>query len=113
LEWVTEPDEFLPRCRPTEQFYKMQVRSGFLDDDSTSFGASIQFVFGRLSQRSNAIIKHGLEQVLREFSDLHREDMKLPREERHGSSILLAIRSWDLRNFGNLRREDHAGDFNE
>ena len=51
--------------------------------------------------------------MVSEFNELHREDMKLPFEERRGYTILLAMRSWELGDFANLRREKHAEDLTE
>ena len=52
---------------PVEQFLGKEVRGEFLDDDFNKIGASMQFVFGRLSRRSNALIQHRLKQVVSEF----------------------------------------------
>jgi hypothetical protein len=94
---------------PVEQFLCQRVRVEFLDDDFDELDASMQFVFGRLSRRSNAIIQHRIEQVVSEFNELHREDMKLPFEERHGNTMMLAIRGWELSDFADLRREKRDG----
>ena len=93
---------------PVEQFFTKQVRREFLDNDFDEASESMQFVFGNLSHRSNEIILHRLAQVVSEFNELHREDMKLPFEERHGSTILLAMRSWELGDFSGLRREENG-----
>lgn len=72
----------------------------------------MQSVFGRLSQQSNVFIQHRLEQVVDEFKELQREDMKLPFQESDSNSILLAMRSWELRDFAIRRRECRAGNSN-
>jgi DNA-binding Xre family transcriptional regulator len=95
---------------PVELFFNRHARDEFLDGNFNNADASLQFVFGRLSRRSNAIIQHRLEQVVNEFNELHLADMKLPFEERHGNSILLAMRRWELRDFTDLRRGKHQTD---
>ena len=93
------------RNGPIDQLFRGQVLGEFLEGDFDRPTESMQFVFGVLSVRSNAIIQHRLEQVMLEFNALHQEDMKLPLDERDGTSMLLATRRWELAAFKELRRE--------
>jgi hypothetical protein len=45
-----------------------------------------------------------LEQVAREYDEQHRADARLPLDERHALSVLLAVRYWEPPLFKKLRR---------
>ncbi|MFQ5645233.1 MAG: helix-turn-helix domain-containing protein [Thiogranum sp.] len=92
------------RNGPIEQYFSENVLGVFLHSRFDRPDESLAFVYGLLSDRSNALIQRRLEQVAREFNDLHREDQRLPLGRRKGSSMILAIRSWDF--FAGLRRPE-------
>ena len=41
-----------------------------------------------------------------EFADLQRDDERLPLSERHGTTMVLAIRQWEYGLFERLKRVD-------
>ena len=87
-----------------EKFYEKQVPAEFLRSRFDGPNELMRFVFGVLSHRSIAVMHRRLEQVVREFNELHQEDMRLRSDERHGTSILLAMRGWELSVFADLHR---------
>jgi DNA-binding Xre family transcriptional regulator len=89
---------------PIQQYFTNHVKNEFLQSRFDGPGEALMFLFGMLSQRSNAVIQKRLEQVAREFNELNQEDMSLPLESRFGSSVILAIRPWELSAFSSLRR---------
>jgi len=64
------------------------------------------FVSGMLIRRTSAELVAKLKDLARDFAELHREDVSMPLNERHGTSLLLATRLWEPRAFRNLRRAD-------
>ena len=87
-----------------EKFYEKQVPGEFLRSRFDGPNELMRFVFGVLSHRSIAVLQRRLEQVVREFNELHLEDIHLRSNERHGISMLLAIRGWELSVFADLHR---------
>ena len=59
---------------------------------------------GMLSRGSNATMMKKVEKLVAEFKELHDEDAGLPLKERFGSSVLVAMRPWELEHFRKLRR---------
>jgi hypothetical protein len=45
-----------------------------------------------------------MERVAEEFSDLQRDDERLPLQQRHGTTMALAIRQWEYGLFEQLKR---------
>ena len=87
-----------------EQFYERLVPGEFLRSRFDGPNELMRFVFGVLSHRSIAVMHRRLEQVVREFNELHQEDVRLSAEKRQGMSVLLAIRGWELSVFADLHR---------
>lgn len=87
---------------PIEQYFTRNIKGAFLRSRFNKKREALLFVYGVLSDRSNAILQRRLHQVASEFYELHREDLGLPLQERQGSSMILAIRPWDF--FSDLAR---------
>ena len=46
------------------------------------------------------------QRLIQEFNFYNTEDEALPVDERFGTSIMLAMRPWEIKLFGDLRREE-------
>ena len=93
---------------PIQRFFKQHglgdyVRSAF-DHPDEYFVA----VNGMLSAGSRATIVGRLKRVVKEFSELHNDDVRLPPSQRVNMTMLVAIRHWELRAFTELRRKKPA-----
>ncbi len=75
----------------------------FLDSNFSGKGELRVFTTGMLSRNSNNILIKRIERLAQEFRQFHNEDSSLPLEERFGSSMVLAIRPWELAAFESLR----------
>lgn len=89
---------------PIQRFFKQHgltdyVRSRF-DRPDEYFVA----VNGMLSASSRATIVARLKRVVREFSELHNDDVRLAPSQRLSMTMMVAIRHWELQAFTALRR---------
>jgi transcriptional regulator with XRE-family HTH domain len=91
---------------PIEQYFTRNIKGAFLRSRFNKKDEALIFVYGVLSEHSNAVLQRRLHQVASEFYELHREDLRLPLEQRLGSSMILAIRPWNF--FSDLVRGDPA-----
>ncbi len=64
------------------------------------------FVSGMLSRESNAQLQKKIKRLAQELLYFHQEDQSLPLAERHGTSMVLAIRPWELKLFEQYRRPE-------
>ena len=92
------------RDGPIAQYFTRHVKNEFLQSRFDEPSETLRFLYGMLSRRSMAIIQKRLEQVAREFNELNQEDRALPLKQRHGCSMILAIRPWELSAFAAFRR---------
>ena len=67
-------------------------------------GEKLVFKSGMLSRQSNAVFMQRMEQLMAEFSELDQQDTSLPLAERFGTSVVAALRVWELPLFSRLRR---------
>ncbi|MDX1734290.1 MAG: helix-turn-helix transcriptional regulator [Halioglobus sp.] len=60
---------------------------------------------GMLSDASNAELRRKLQQLAHEFDLLNQGDSHLPFDERHGNTLLLAVRDWHYQGFAQFWRD--------
>lgn len=89
---------------PIQRFYEQHVQSDFFKSHFTGPGELRLVTNGMLSRQSNAIMQKKIQRLLQEFNHLHSEDEQLPIEARFGTSMIMAMRPWELKIFAQLRR---------
>jgi len=90
---------------PIERFFEKQIQTQFL---KSRFNGEMElrlFQFGLLSEASAQVMINKVQALAKEFSELHRQDTRLPLDKRHNLGLLLALRPWDLEVFRPLRRK--------
>jgi len=90
---------------PIMRYFGAQVRADFFASRFDSKGERLAFVNGMLSRTSNAVVQHHINRLTAEFSELHNQDVRLPLDERFGTSLLVAVRPWAPEAFRKLRRK--------
>jgi len=93
---------------PIEQFFESQVQSDFFDSRFDAPGETRRFVSGMLSRHSAGVMLRLIEKLTREFRHLHDDDAHSALAERHGTSMMVALRGWELKAFERLRRSEPA-----
>ncbi len=89
---------------PIERFFEKQIQGQFL---KSRFNGDLQqrlFLFGLLSDASAQVLINKMQTLAKEFTELHRQDARLPLDKRHTIGFMLALRPWELEVFQPLRR---------
>jgi DNA-binding Xre family transcriptional regulator len=89
---------------PIQSFFEKHVQNEFFHSHFNEPGECRLFLTGMLSRRSNEEIRRRMEKLAMEFNLLHREDEALPLDQRFGTSMVLAMRPWEVQVFDALRR---------
>ena len=79
---------------PIERFYERAIQKEFIEgrfDDHNRL-----FLFGLLSENSKAVIQNRIQDLSREFIQLHRQDRKLSWDKRSSVGVLMAVRDWEF-----------------
>ncbi len=97
--------EWIPRG-PIQQFFESRVQLEFLDSSFTKPGEFRVFASGMISRSANAEIIRKMQHLAKEMYDMNLESEALPLEQRFGTSLMMAIRPWEMQVFKELRREE-------
>ena len=91
---------------PINQFFESQVQSDFLKSRFNGPGELRLFASGMLSRASNAILLRRMEKLIQEYRRFNDDDQSLPLNERYGTSMIIAMRPWELAAFEEFRVDD-------
>jgi hypothetical protein len=97
--------EWIPRG-PMQKFFESRVQFEFLNSSFTSAGEFRVFASGMISRSANAEMIRKMQHLAKEMYDLNIESEALPLEQRFGTSLLMAIRPWEIQVFQDLRRDE-------
>ena len=103
---ITDDFRWLPNG-PIEQFLEKQILNKFL---KSRFNGELEqrlFLFGMLSESSLQIILNKMRGLEIEFTELMRQDAKLPMSKRRNLGFLLAMRPWEADVFEPYNRKHH------
>jgi len=89
---------------PIQQFFENRVQLEFLDSSFNEAGECRVFASGMISRSANAEITRKIQHLAKELSDMNVEAESLPLEQRFGTSLMMAIRPWEIDVFRELRR---------
>lgn len=89
---------------PFQRHFRSQLEANFFESRFDGKGEHLAFVSGMLSRNSNAVIQHHMRRLGAEFTELHDQDVRLPLDERFGTSLLIAVRPWVPEMFKKLQR---------
>jgi transcriptional regulator with XRE-family HTH domain len=97
---------------PIQQYFRARVQNDFLRSRFDQQGELMLFVSGILSRSSNTVIQSRMRRLAAELAELHHQDLSLPRAERFGTSLIVALRPWTPQSFARFyrkRRETSSG----
>ncbi len=89
---------------PIQQFFESRVQLEFLDSTFNGAGEYRVFASAMISRSANAEIIKKMQHLAKELSDMNLESESLPLEQRFGTSLMMAIRPWEIEVFKELRR---------
>ncbi|MBD8524989.1 helix-turn-helix domain-containing protein [Pseudomarimonas arenosa] len=94
---------------PIQRYFSERVLTEFLASSFDGPGERMRFVGGMLSAASIQKLHQGMEAFAKQFDALVAADLSLPIEQRHGVSLLAAVRPWELSEFTKLRKAPRQG----
>lgn len=89
---------------PIQRFFESKVQLEFLNSSFNGPGQIRIFVSGMISRDANAEIIRKMQHLAKEMNDMNAASENLPLEERFGTSLMMAIRPWEVKVFSELRR---------
>ncbi len=90
---------------PIHQFFNTNIELEFFNCDFTSPGEIKLFVSGMLTKASNTEMQRRIKKLAVSFDDLHKENEQEVLSDKFGTSLVLAMRPWDIELFDKLRKK--------
>ncbi len=90
---------------PLQTYFREQAYGDFLDSRFDGRNELMRLVNVMLSKQSTAALLERLQQVAAEFALQHQHDTRLPYEQKHALSIMVAARPWLPQAFKAMLRE--------
>lgn len=87
-----------------ERFFTERVQSDFFDHDFSADGAIRIARNGMLSKKSQAQLKEKLAAIGKLFDEASWDERRIPAKDRHGTTMVLAMRHWIFEGFRELER---------
>ncbi|MGY6630537.1 MAG: helix-turn-helix domain-containing protein [Wenzhouxiangella sp.] len=96
---------------PIQRYFEHQIQSEFFHSQFDQPGELRLVVNGMLSTSSNAELMRRMRRLTETFNECHRADENLPGDQRHGTTMVLALRPWEAQVFERLRRRPNTKRF--
>ena len=89
---------------PIQQFFENRVQSEFFESSFDRQGEIRLFSSGKLSRNASTEAISKIKHLAREFNELFKESDSNSSDARFGTSMLIAMRPWEVKVFKDLRR---------
>lgn len=89
---------------PIEQYFRQQVQGEFLNAEFSGDTAQLVVRSGDISEQTFRQLSRRLRHAGELFDELVRDDLELTSDQKHGTTMLLAIRHWQFAAFVNQQR---------
>ncbi|MBS97418.1 MAG: transcriptional regulator [Oceanospirillaceae bacterium] len=79
---------------PIQQFFQQRIAAEYFNSRFQSDDEQLIVLNGMLSKSSNQAFQRRMQRLAREFEEFNREDVAQPFEQRHGTTVIIAMRGW-------------------
>ncbi len=90
---------------PIEKYFRSTIQTEFFNTSFEESGALRVVKNGVLTSKGQADLRNRLKMIDSLFDELSEQERKIPISERHGVTMILAIRNWHLSAFSDLERD--------
>lgn len=96
---------------PIQSFFEQNIEKDFWKSRFVSPGEIRLLANGMLSKESNELMQVNINKLKQQFSQLSEQDKHLSMDKRHGTTMLIGMRPWELSMFDVLRRQKNNKKF--
>jgi transcriptional regulator with XRE-family HTH domain len=89
---------------PIQRFFQERVEKDFFNSKFDREAEQLLVINGLLSNSNNLDFQKKMKRLAREFDELSREDTSLPMNQKHGNTVVLAIRQWQYSLFDKYKK---------
>jgi len=92
---------------PIQRFFEQHIQHDFWHSRFTGPGEIRLLVNGMLSKESNELMQQNIMKLKQQFTLLSEQDQHLDMALRHGTTMVVGMRPWELDLFAQLRRSEN------
>lgn len=89
---------------PIQQYFQQNIKEEFFKTDFKSSTEKLLVINGLLSDGSNSELQHEMQQLVNQFVQLKNSDHKIDMGNKHGTTLVVAMRQWNATLFENKTR---------
>ncbi|WIO73997.1 helix-turn-helix transcriptional regulator [Porticoccaceae bacterium LTM1] len=90
---------------PIQRFFQKSIADEFFDSQFTARDDQLIVLNGTLSSSSNQAFQTLMRRLAEEFNALTKNDLALPLDQRHGTTVVIAMRRWSPSFFDDFKRD--------
>jgi len=90
---------------PIQRFFNQNIEREFFNTGFKKKTENLVVINGMLSESSNVIFQKKMARLARDFDELNNDDSKMAIKQRHGCTVVLAMRGWNYGLFSHLVRK--------
>ncbi len=96
---------------PIQNFFEQHIQADFWQSQFVGPGEVRLLANGMLSKESNQAMQKNINKLKQQFNQLSEQDQHLNMEQRHGTTLLIGMRPWEMDLFAQLRRYQNIKHF--
>ncbi len=93
---------------PIQRYFETHIQDDFFDCQFVNAGELRIVINGMISNSSNQTIHKKMQQLAQNFNDLAYKDQNIGLQSRYGTTLVVALRPWELPEFAQYRRIENT-----
>ncbi len=93
---------------PIQRYFENHIQDDFFDCQFVNAGELRIVINGMVSNSSNQTIHKKMQQLAQNFNDLAYKDQNIGLQSRYGTTLVIALRPWELPEFSGFRRKQNT-----
>ncbi len=93
---------------PIQRYFENHIQDDFFDCQFVNAGELRIVINGMVSNSSNQTIHKKMQQLAQNFNDLAYKDQNIGLQSRYGTTLVIALRPWELPEFSRFRRKQNT-----
>jgi DNA-binding Xre family transcriptional regulator len=89
---------------PIQRFFQQHIKEDFFKSDFKQTTEKLLVINGLLSDGSNSELQHEMQQLINQFAQLKNSDQRITMNNKHGTTLVVAMRQWNAALFENKTR---------
>ena len=90
---------------PIQQYFQGHIKEEFFKSQFNENTEKLLVINGLLSDASNNELQHEMQQLINKFAALKKNEQKVSMDNKHGTTLVVAMRQWTASLFAQKARD--------